>query len=94
MQPQISQKVQKIASGNSGKSSLGMSSLQHVNHDSTYEDLRNVYISSYGVEIQTPSFNFIDAKIVPNQSEQFIVTLSNHILPKRSKHIVQTTFID
>jgi hypothetical protein len=32
-----------------------------------YQDLREIYINNYGVQMEVPSFNFIDGKLVPNQ---------------------------
>ena len=77
------------ASGILGQSGFGMNG----NPDGEKPDMRKVYLESYGVELDFPGYYYSDSKFVPN-NQDYIVSLSWHIIPPGKNKQVQTTLVN
>ena len=52
-------------------------------------DMRQVFLESYGVEMEFPGFYYYDAKFVPKaDSHNYIVVLAWHIVPQGKNKMV------
>ena len=57
--------------------------------------MRQVFLESYGVEMEFPGFYYYDAKFVPKANvHKYIIVLAWHIVPQGKNKKVQTTKIN
>ena len=58
-------------------------------------DMRQVFLESYGVEMDFPGYYYYDSRFVPKEDKvKYIIVLAWHIVPQGRNKRVQTTRFD